>query len=163
MQKMNFSFAQLDFGTNFREGVRTVFPKIFDSSKIDVRKQIRSEEVVKFNLQYEDFFPDEIFRAYPTVSASECRVLNRSVNIRVTAMEASYAATGDDVEILKALKENARSISERLWDDLAEFSVREVDGTTIVADLKFHIPKSMNQTGWLLVHREKAEVISIFG
>ncbi len=163
MQKMNFSFAHLDFGTNFREGVRNAFPKIFDSSKIDVRKQIRSEEVVKFSLDHEDFIPEEIFRAYPTVSASECRVLHRSVNIRVTAMEASYAATGDNAEVLKSLKENAKSISERLWDDLVEFKVREVDGTNIIADMAFHIPKSMNQTGWLLVHRENAEVISIFG
>lgn len=156
---MGFVYKELELGGNIITQSRGVFEGVnINTSRPEVFHDPRTIEAIKFCLQFEDFVSNEIFRAYPTADPENCRTITREETIKLSEDDIDIALEGFDEAYFFDLMKHDNLIPNRLFSDMISFKMLDLDKDIMKVELKFLIPRSMSQYGWLLVYREEEEV-----
>lgn len=159
MRIMNFIYKELELGGNIVTQCRGAFEGIkINNERPEIFHDPRTVEAIKFCLQFEDFVSNEIFRAYPTADPDNCRTVIREETIVLSEDDMEIALEEFDVPYFFDLFKEGDNVPTRLLSDMVSFRMLELNKNEMKVQLKFLIPRSMSQQGWLLVYREEEEV-----
>lgn len=156
---MSFTYKELELDGNIITQSRGAFEGIsVTSARPEVFHDPRTVEAIKFCLPFEDFVPNEIFRAYPTADPENCRTVIREFTLNLSDDDAEIASENFEKSYFFDLLKNSKQVQPRLLSDMTGFDMLELDKNTMKVQLRFLVPRSMRQQGWLLVYREEEEV-----
>lgn len=156
---MGFLYKELELGGNIVTQCKGAFEGVnLNASRPEIFHDPRTVEAIKFCLELEDFVSNEIFRAYPTADPENCRHITREETLNLSEDDFEIAVEGFDAPYFFDLFKESNSVPTRLLSDMVSFKMLELTKDTMKVELKFLVPRSMSQQGWLLVYREEEEV-----
>lgn len=156
---MTYSFQKVALEDSLQTSAREAFKEAGRMSpRVEVLQSPRTVEAIKLGLDLDPFEPGEVFRAYPTIGMESCRQVVREITIRTTIEDASFIATDGRIEDIVDIFKASGDVPPRMWPDLVEFSVVDIENDIVRGKAVFGVPRSMEQNGWLLVFKPEEEV-----